>query len=920
VSAENPERVRSALQSIYPSNRDHWVKVAFAIRSEYDEEGFDMWAEWGAGHERPASEVKATWRSAKTFGGTTINTLFGFARANGWTDTQKYKRPTAAEIAQRKKAAVERNAALQVQLAAEHEAAAEVAASRWAEAIPAVVHPYLSRKGIMPHGTRIGKWSYDYTDRQTGEIITVLLDNCLLIPIQDSKRKIHTIQCIEPGEGKAKRYLRSGAKSGYFFPVGKKPLKTEDDRPIFVLAEGFATAASVHEGSGHMVLTCFDTSNLKPVAETLRAASPGAVIIIAADNDQGREDGSNPGVKAARAAALAVGGMVCIPALKQNPAAPCDFNDLFLAEGPEPVRLALAGTLLSPSVEVALDPPVEEDEPPLPEGVQPALPLESGPDDVHAAKYFAILGYDGDSYYFFHHAKKQVLTRSRGDFSDIGLVELAPRQWWESFYPGSKGGIDRIAAAEWMFGLANARGIYDVKRVRGRGAWVDKGRLVFHHGDMLTVDGIPTAVTDIKSGYVYPLARAMPPISVAPATDEQGEYLVRIAKLVRWTMPASAALMAGWVFLAPVCGALKWRPHIWITGPAGSGKSTIQSDYCQALVRGISEYFQGDSSGAGIRQDLGSDAVPTLIDELEPNDERDRARISSILTMIRQSSSESMAKTAKGTVSGAGMHFHIRSMFCVASINTMLDKDSDSSRLTQLVIRTPATSGGAEDRWHELEENLHMICKDEDWSGRLLARSLALLPTILASVDVFTRVAAAHFGTQRHGDQFGTLLAGTWCLTHSSVPSESQARDLIASYDWSEHHGDGAQDDPTKALMTLMEARLKVAYGEVTVFELVADASGQSASKVTFGDGVSVDTLNRHGMRIVGNEIVFANSSPSLRGLVEKTPYFSDLKGQLLRVPGANKFGNKTLKFSGLGSKCVAVPLSVLFEIEDSPL
>ena len=48
--------------------------------------------------------------------------------------------------------------------------------------------------------------------------------------------------------------------------------------------------------------------------------------------------------------------------------------------------------------------------------------------------------------------------------------------------------------------------------------------------------------------------------------------------------PGSHLLLAGWVALAPVCGALGWRPHAWITGKAGSGKTTIMKRFVNFLV------------------------------------------------------------------------------------------------------------------------------------------------------------------------------------------------------------------------------------------------------------------------------------------------------------------------------------------------
>lgn len=918
----NPERVRSALSFVDPSNRDLWVKMAFAIKSEFGEEGFEIWDDWGSQHARPAGEVKSTWRSAGmsgSGGSVQLGTLIFEAKSAGWVDDSKFVRPSKEEIKARQQRSAERLAVYQAEEAAAEEAAAIVANRLWAAAAPSDTHPYLARKGVLSHGLRVGNW--EFTNPETGEVTTV--PGCLLIPIRDRKRNIHSLQGI-PAKGKEKYYLKDAAKRGFFYSLGAAPLK-HDGRPVFVLGEGYATAASVHEATGHMTLVCFDASNLMAVAQVLRAAQPAAVIIMAADNDLATA--GNPGVTIARKVAAAVDGLVAIPSLAGDPDAACDFNDLRLAEGDGPVVAFIGAVLNQPAVA----PPQEE--------MDVDYAMEVAPDDVHleqpsiddvdpdledghSGQHFGILGYDGDVYYIFHHAKKQILTRTRSDFGDAGLIELAPRDWWEmSGFGKAKGpGIDAQAAAEWIYAVAHQRGIYDPTHVRGRGAWRDKGRVVFHHGDKLTVDGETVAIGKLKSGFVYPMSRAMPSLDgIQPATDEQGLHLIQVAKMVRWTMPASAALLAGWTFLAPVCGALKWRPHIWITGPAGSGKSWIQSSFCSGLTAGIGENFQGSSTEPGIRQELKADAIPAIIDELEPNDEQDRKRLASILTMIRQASSESSAKTAKGTVSGSGMRFHIRSMFSVASISTMLDKESDKSRLTPLVIRPPAMSGADDDQWVKLEDAMHVILKDEDWPARLLARSIGMLPTILDNIDVFSRVAAVKFGTQRYGDQFGTLLAGAWCLCRGTVASVEQAAKMIESYDWSEHRDEGSPDDPSKALGALMEARVRVSGNEITIFELIADALNRSVSK-PMDNGVAADTLSRFGIRIEGTEIAFASSSTALRDLVAKTPYYSDLRGQLRRLPGAGNLGNKTRKFSGIGSKCVTIPLSLIFDDDEPPI
>ncbi|BCP56223.1 hypothetical protein K32_48400 [Kaistia sp. 32K] len=551
----------------------------------------------------------------------------------------------------------------------------------------------------------------------------------------------------------------------------------------------------------------------------------------------------------------------------------------------------------------------------VPAAAPPArqAPPADGDDDEDLIRngYFTILGYDRGDYFFFQHEKRQVLSYRKGDFSDAGLMELAPINWWEEQFP-NKEGVNKKAAINWVFRTANSRGIYDPNRVRGRGAWTDKGRAVFHHGGYLTVDGVQTDITRIQSAFVYQVERSMPTPAAQPMTDEEGTWLVSVAERIRWSMPGSAALFSGFVMLAPVCGALPWRPHVWITGGAGTGKSTIQNKYMGSLLRGISVYATGDSTEPGIRQYLQADALPVLIDEAESNTERDKQRMENVIGMIRKTSTDSQAMTLKGTVSGDGQSFHIRSMFCLASINVnMSGGKADVDRLTKLVMRPPVD--GNTDHWDELSLDLNKIDEDDEIASRLLARALGMMPVILKSVEVFRRAAARHFGTQRQGDQFGTLLAGSWCLQKSYVPSDAEAMVLIRGYRWDEHVEDNDQDDASRAIEALLGAKLRVKSSsgadEHTVYELIRECSPMHRHNL-IEPKTADDTLRRHGIRVelATNELWFGTGVSNLVKLVKDMPFVTDLRGQLLRVKGAKRV-NGSKKFNGADSKVVSIPV-----------
>jgi putative DNA primase/helicase len=179
--------------------------------------------------------------------------------------------------------------------------AAAVAATRWAAAIPANEHPYLSVKGVHGHGVRVEA-------RHT-----------LLIPMRDTEGRLHSLQAIAP-DG-SKRFMPGARTKGCYHAIGKPSGR-------LVICEGYATGAT-----SYAVAIAFNSGNLLPVAKTLRAKFPCITLVLAADDDW-RTDG-NPGVTAATEAAREVGGLLAVPNFSGLPRGDkdTDFNDLHRLAG-----------------------------------------------------------------------------------------------------------------------------------------------------------------------------------------------------------------------------------------------------------------------------------------------------------------------------------------------------------------------------------------------------------------------------------------------------------------------------------------------------------------------------------------------------------------------------------------------------------
>lgn len=323
---ENLQRARSALSHLSPDcDRATWAKYGMCLKSEFGDAGFEVWDSWSSLSDKySASGARSTWKSIKGAGKTTLASLIYDAKQAGWKDDSKVKKPTVAEIAERKEAAEARDKKAEAEDADRHAAAALRAQALWDAATPIEgdAHPYLAKKGVPSYGLRVGRW--ERLDEQTGEWITTT-DKALLVPMRDRTRKIWSLQGIHPDSKKL--YLKDGAKSGNFHAIGQMVLRA--DRPLFVLAEGYATGASVHVATGLMVLVCFDVSNLLSVARAIRERSQDAIILFAADNDT--QTNGNPGVTLAKKVAAEVGGLVAVPP-------PGDFNDLQVTAGLEAVN------------------------------------------------------------------------------------------------------------------------------------------------------------------------------------------------------------------------------------------------------------------------------------------------------------------------------------------------------------------------------------------------------------------------------------------------------------------------------------------------------------------------------------------------------------------------------------------------------
>ena len=182
-----------------------------------------------------------------------------------------------------------------------------------------LTHAYLAVKGgIRPFGIR-----------QLGQ--------ALIVPVWGADKALHGLQFIQPdGSKKFKVGTRKAGSWCVLKPEGIPPT----DWSIILVAEGWATAASLHTATGLPVFIAFDCGNLSAVAQAVRSQFPAARLLFCAD-----DDAHGKGQNLARLAAQQNNGMAIIPRWEgiqnmtpEQQAQATDFNDLHVLAGLDAVR------------------------------------------------------------------------------------------------------------------------------------------------------------------------------------------------------------------------------------------------------------------------------------------------------------------------------------------------------------------------------------------------------------------------------------------------------------------------------------------------------------------------------------------------------------------------------------------------------
>ena len=202
-----------------------------------------------------------------------------------------------------------------------------------ADSIKASAHGYLALKKVNNYGLRV----VIHPDENTGQMHCY--EGTLLVPHYNAKGELVNLERIywdKKAEKYQKRPLAGAQRSGVYYLIGE----VIDPEGVILFAEGYSSAATIHEATAYPTAVTFSCGNMLNVVKIFRHKYPHAQLVIASDDDQWNSEPKlrHAGLKAAKKTCSNVKNTIYrlpdfsvlgLSVEQLNELKPTDQNDLF---------------------------------------------------------------------------------------------------------------------------------------------------------------------------------------------------------------------------------------------------------------------------------------------------------------------------------------------------------------------------------------------------------------------------------------------------------------------------------------------------------------------------------------------------------------------------------------------------------------
>lgn len=421
--------------------------------------------------------------------------------------------------------------------------------------------------------------------------------------------------------------------------------------------------------------------------------------------------------------------------------------------------------------------------------------------------------------------------------------------------------------------------------------------------------------------YVRPRLKAVDLAYPAPA-DVEDAYKTMADLLSPFAFESHESrdavhILMGWLLGQIYTGVTNIRPHIYIDGPMGCGKTTILKVMAHALKGHANFIANGrESSTAGVIGMIGKNATTMIIDELEISDKEVKYgatnKLEGLLGIVKSSYTvnELGVDSVKGTQDGGYRINGGKAGFMFASLNKGSIDTAGESRIVVLTV-TEATNKQTLVRDLRIGSNEYYA--EAERCGNILMRFMLSEATYTTyNTDVkYLNTAGVLPAEKRLLNTFAYLYAPLFTMasyvqsdTVSALEKskESLHNSIIRAID--------AWSNTTKPIgYELLEKIMHVkcrrddrdnTYIESTIGKLVQEAK--------HGSEYAVSALNNIGVYLADDHVYFHESV-----MLVLQPNDRNKFNEIKTLKGAGKLERR--RFDGVQHRVVGIPLSVIEDI-----
>ena len=236
--------------------------------------------------------------------------------------------------------------------------------------------------------------------------------------------------------------------------------------------------------------------------------------------------------------------------------------------------------------------------------------------------------------------------------------------------------------------------------------------------------------------------------------------------------PSGEIVALGWLGTALYGAATGWRPNVFFTGGAGSGKSKLAELLAACCPMHV---YTTDTSKAGIEGALNNTSMPAIVDESA--DRGDGRAAQNLIDVVLSASSGAGTAGLRGTVDGRVRRIDVVTAVAMAAINAPELQPQHQARFTIVELRTPEAG---------IDHRAKMdaaIAWAKAGAPTIWLRVLLAWPRYQAALAAFREALGRSGCAAREMDQFGALLAGWWVLTEDGLPDDKQALGGVVALD-----------------------------------------------------------------------------------------------------------------------------------------